>query len=73
MGSQPTKFTMPPLTMSKVMSSEDKSRFEIFAHLGPLRFSGAIGEDAFEFLIDFRMKLHNLGFLESHGVAYATY
>lgn len=73
MGSQPARFTMPPIVASAAMSFEDQKRFERFTHLGPPTFSGAVGEDAYEFLMDCREKLHNLGSLESHGVAYITY
>ena len=72
-GYQPTRFTMSPLVVSTVMSFKDQKRFERFTHLGPPRFNGTVDENSYEFLIDLREKLHNLGSLESHGVAYTTY
>lgn len=44
-----------------------------FIRLGPPRFSGAPGEDAYEFLVSCQERLHNLGLVESHGVDYTTF
>lgn len=72
-GYQLAKFTMSALIASTIISFKDQKRFERFTHLGPPRFSGVIGEDAYEFLIDYLEKLLNLGSLESHGISYTTY
>ena len=55
------------------MSADEQKRFEQFMRLSPPKLIGAIGDDAYEFLIDCQERLHNLGSLESHGVAYTTY
>lgn len=51
-GFLPTKFTMPIIIVSKVMSSKDLKRFERFNYFGPPRISGFVGEDTYEFLSD---------------------
>lgn len=43
------------------MSFNDQKKFERYIRLGLTKFSGAIGENANEFLINFQEKLHNLG------------
>lgn len=41
--------------------------------MGSPKFSRAISEDAYKFLINFQEKLLNLGSLKSIGIGYATY
>lgn len=50
------------------MSLKDQKRFKRFTCLGLLRFTGALDDDVYEFLIDCYEKLHNLCLIESHGV-----
>lgn len=45
------------------MSSKDQKSFESFMYFGPSKFNGILGEDLYEFLIDYYDKLHNLGSL----------
>lgn len=45
----------------------------MFTYLGPLRFSGVVGKDSYEFLIGYRKKLNNLSPLKLHWVVYTTY
>lgn len=59
-GSQPAKFTMPPIIMNTVISFGDQKRFKRFTNLGPHRFNGVVGQDACEFLMNFHEKLHNI-------------
>lgn len=49
MGSQLDRFTIPFFIMSTLMSFKDQKRFERYTNLGSPRFSGIIGEDAYEF------------------------
>ncbi|KAF3615084.1 hypothetical protein FXO38_35315 [Capsicum annuum] len=55
-------FPMSLLILGTVISLEDQKRFERFTNLGPSRFSGVLVEYLYDFLIDYREKLHNLGF-----------
>lgn len=55
------------------MSYDDLKMFKSFIRLGASKFSGAIGEDTYEFLVDCQEKLHNVRSLKSHGVTYKTY
>ena len=71
--SLPVRFTISQNFLGTMMSSDDQKRFGRFIHLAPSKFSGVIGENAYEFLIDCQEKLHNLGSLESHGVSYTTF
>lgn len=73
MRSQPTRFIIPPLVMSTIMSSKDQKQFQRFTRSGPSRFSGVVHENAYKFLTDYREKLYNLGLHELHGVSYTTY
>lgn len=73
LGSQLSRFTMPIIIMSIVMSSRDQKRFEILIHLEPLTYSGVVDKHSYNFLIDYCRKSHNLGLLESHGITYTTY
>lgn len=57
MGSQPSRFTIPYITLSKIMSFDNQKRFEVLTHLGPLRISGVVGEDAYETFMDYHEKL----------------
>ncbi|KAF3629488.1 putative carboxylesterase 17-like [Capsicum annuum] len=52
-GSQPDRFTMPFITASIIISSKGQKRFGRFTRLGSLRFSSAVGEDAYDFLIGY--------------------
>lgn len=60
MESQSTKFTTSFIAMGIIMSSKAQKKFKRFTHLGIPKFSSVIGEDAYEFLIGYRDKLHNL-------------
>lgn len=64
---------MLPIIIGTVMSFDDPKRFKRFTHLVPPRFNDVVDEDAYEFLINYRDKLHNLGLLELHKVTYTTY
>lgn len=59
-GSHPSRFTMPLLSMSTVISFGNQNMFENFTRFGPLRFSGVVDEDSYEFLIHCREKFYNL-------------
>lgn len=54
MGSHQTKFTIPLIILSTIMSFKDQKSFERFTHLGTPRFSAVVGEGAYKFLIDYR-------------------
>lgn len=67
------KLIISIVSLGSIISSDDHKRFERFIHLGLLKFSGAIGEDAYELFVDCKEKLHNLGSLEFHRITYTTY
>lgn len=69
-------FMVPPYMNSqsvRLTISNDQKRFEGFIHLGTPKFSDIVGEYAYEFLIECMEKFHNLGSLESYGVANTTH
>lgn len=55
------------------MYYDDQVRFERFTFLAPPKFSGSIRDDTYEFLHDYKKRLHNIKSLESHGVSYINY
>lgn len=73
MGSHSAKFNMPLIITSVAMSYKDYKRFDRLTYLVLHRFSGFVGKDAYDFLMDYHKKLHNLGLLESYGVSYTTF
>lgn len=73
MGSQLARFTMPPIIASGTMSSEDQRRFQRLTLLDPPKFSNVIGEDAYQFLMDYRKKFQILGSFELHEITSTTY
>lgn len=72
--SLPTRLTILLVISTLVMFLDDHKRFERFIHLTPLKFSGAIWEDTYEFLLDYcQERLHNFRSLETYGVIYTIY
>lgn len=71
--SVPIRLNISPVISITVMSSNNQKWFERFIHLAPPKLTGAIGEDSYEFLIDFHEKLYNLVSFEYHRVTYTTY
>lgn len=69
----PTMVTIPPITLTLVMSSGDQTWLERFIWLDPPIFSCAIGEDVYVFLLNCQERLHNLRSLKCYGVTYTTY
>lgn len=47
----PTKHTIPSISSGTTMSSNNQKIFDRFIHMDPPKFSGAIGKDAYEFMI----------------------
>jgi len=55
------------------MPLEDQKMLGVFLRLTPPRFSGAVGEDAHEFLTTCRERLRTLGLVESRGADFIAY
>lgn len=51
MNSLPTRLAIFFVASGTTMSSDDQKRFEKYINLGLPKFSGAIGNDDYEFLI----------------------
>ncbi|KAL3326045.1 hypothetical protein AABB24_036983 [Solanum stoloniferum] len=62
---------MPSLT-SPIMTHEEHKMFERFRKMDPPQFNGGHGKDAYEFLISFHERLHNLGLVEARRVDYTS-
>lgn len=73
MGYRQVIFTMSPIIMSTVMYFEDQIRFKRFTQLILPKFNGVLEEDAYEFLIYYIKKFHNLRLLESYGGTFTIY
>lgn len=54
------------------MSTKEQNLLDRFLRLALLRFSGALGEDASEFLISYEDRHHNFGLFETRGMDYTT-
>lgn len=65
--------TISFIILDPVMSSDDQKRFERFIYLALPKFSGAIREDAYEFLLDYHEKSNNFRSLESYKVSFMIY
>lgn len=55
------------------MSSEDQRTLGKFLRLAPPRISGVPKEDAYEFLIAYKDRLHDLGLVETLGMDYIIF
>ena len=44
-----------------------------FTLMNPLTYTGTLNEDAYECIVSFHERLHNLGLVESHGVDYTAF
>lgn len=55
------------------MFIEEQKMLGRFLRLAPPRFSGALEEEAYEFLVTYEDRLHSLGLVETRGVDYTTF
>ncbi|XP_049391247.1 uncharacterized protein LOC125855558, partial [Solanum stenotomum] len=55
------------------MPLREQKMLGVFLRLSPPRFSGAVGEDAHEFLVTCRERLQTLGLVESRGADFTAY
>ena len=70
---QVTPEGVQPLAADRPMPLEDQKMLGVFLRLTPPRFSGAVGEDAHEFLTTCRERLRTLGLVESRGADFIAY
>ena len=62
-----------PDDLEGVMPLREQKMLGVFLRLSPPRFSGAVGEDAHEFLVTCRERLQTLGLVESRGADFTAY
>ncbi|XP_049400026.1 uncharacterized protein LOC125864110 isoform X3 [Solanum stenotomum] len=62
-----------PDDLESVMPLREQKMLGVFLRLSPPRFSGAVGEDAHEFLVTCRERLQTLGLVESRGADFTAY
>lgn len=72
MDSQPFRLVISLISLGTIISFNNQESFERIIPLGLHKFSGAIGENDYEILINCQQKLHNLRIFESYSVSYTT-
>ncbi|XP_069155717.1 uncharacterized protein [Solanum lycopersicum] len=55
------------------MTIDEQKTFGRFRLMNPPTYTGDLTEDAYEFIVSFHERLHNLGLGESHGFDYTTF
>ncbi|XP_015169465.1 uncharacterized protein [Solanum tuberosum] len=62
-----------PDELEGIVPLREQKMLGVFLRLSPPRFSGAVGEDAHEFLLTYHERLQTLGVVESRGADFIAY
>ena len=69
----PATPVVQPDELEGFMPLREQKILGVFLRLSPPRFSGAVGEDAHEFLLTCGKRLQTLGLVESRGADFTAY